>query len=274
MQLHFTKMSGAGNDFVVIDNRKNIITDGALLAKKLCDRRWGIGADGLLLIEKSEKAHYRMMYYNADGSYGGMCRNGGRCVALYSAQNGIAPREQTFEALDHVYKAVVMNTQVILQMKDPKNIISNIVLPIGKKRIRASFIDTGSPHVVLLAKSLANRKTNFERLPLEKIGRVIRDHKRFKPNGTNVNFVDIAGVNQLNIRTYERGVEAETSACGTGSVASAIMASLLWKLRPPIRVFTKSKRELIVDFDSDRYSARNVTLEGPAEIIFEGKVVI
>ncbi len=271
MDITFTKMSGAGNDFVVIDNRRRQIQGPAELARKLCDRRWGIGADGLLLLEESPAASYRMMYYNADGSYGGMCGNGGRCIALYAVMIGAAGSEHRFEALDHVYEARVRDNTVTLKMKDPRVINSDLVLRIGGKRIKALFLDTGSPHVVLEAKRVARK--GLHAIQVSEIGRRIRNLAAFRPGGTNVNFIEITGDNIIHIRTYERGVEAETQACGTGSIAAAIAASNAG-LAAPFVIEPASGRRLTVDFAKRDGKISDVELRGPAEVIYKGQIRI
>ncbi|MEX1277074.1 MAG: diaminopimelate epimerase [Bacteroidota bacterium] len=276
MTIQFTKMTGAGNDFVVIDNRSGRITKGSILARKLCDRRWGIGADGLLLLEKSTRGAYRMMYYNADGSYGGMCGNGGRCIALYAVKKRIAPKNHSFEALNHIYQVSVASPErVSLRMKDPFDLRLNFMLPFQGKRVKASYVNTGSPHVVIPVRALGIRGLKIESVDVTGLGREIRYHKAFQPSGTNVNFIELVSSKRLKIRTYERGVESETLACGTGSVASAIIASRLFhKMKPPITILPKSRSPLIVDFDLKGDLPENVTLQGPAKIVFEGKAVL
>ena len=216
-------MSGAGNDFIVIDNRSEIINDKPAFARKICDRHWSIGADGLLLLESSDKAAYRMMYYNADGSYGGMCGNGGRCIAMFAYLKKIANSSHTFEALDHIYSASVDIENVSLHMKNPISLKLNQHIIIEKKNISYHTIDTGAPHIVIDIKEF-NKKINFDEFDVQKWGKILRWHKKFTPAGTNVNFIKILENNIVQLRTFERGVESETLACGTGSIASAIIA--------------------------------------------------
>lgn len=274
MKLHFVKMSGAGNDFIVIDNRNGKIKRGSQLARKLCDRRWGIGADGLILVEKSKKADYRMNYFNADGSYGGMCGNGGRCVALYNTITGLAGKKHTFEALNHAYQAIVDQKSVTLRMRDPRNIALNITLPTPFGSIQGHYVDIGAPHVVIEVSQLKQRFRHLEDVPILNLGREIRYHDKFHPNGTNANFIEILGLNSLQMRTYERGVEDETLACGTGAIASSIIASLVYELDPPIKVIPKSKKILQVNFRKSNGKISDVSLKGPATITFEGHINI
>jgi diaminopimelate epimerase len=261
-------MSGAGNDFVVIDNRKGIISDGSALARKVCNRRWGIGADGLILLEPSQRASYRMIYYNADGTYGGMCGNGGRCIAYLAAANNLAPVEHSFEALDHVYNAKVDHESVTLTMKDPSDLKTDIMLRLGKTKLKLHFVDTGSPHAVIPIAQLRKKLSDINVLEL---GNRIRNHRRFKPHGTNVNFIERIDANVLKIRTYERGVEEETLACGTGSIAGAIVGRVIWNMTPPITVVPVSNVPLQVSFSANGKVIQAVKLTGPVVVTFIGK---
>jgi diaminopimelate epimerase len=272
MKIEFTKMTGAGNDFVVIDNRSGMIANGAVVAKKLCDRHWGIGADGLLLLEEGKKGSYRMMYYNADGSYGGMCGNGGRCIALFAHRRGIAPSRHQFEAIDFEYKAEVTGNVVTLAMKDPSERQMNVSLSMGGRKIRGHFINTGSPHVVIPVDQISMRKKGLESVNVVKLGRQIRNAKQFRPEGSNVNFVERTKEDTLRIRTYERGVENETLACGTGSVACAVIGNMIWRMRPPIFIIPRSGVALSVNFTVKANQQRNISLTGPAEELFRGTI--
>jgi diaminopimelate epimerase len=271
MKLKFTKMTGAGNDFVVLDNRNGDVKDGPGLARRLCDRHFGIGADGLLLVETSSKADFRMMYYNADGSYGGMCGNGGRCAARFAVINSIAGEQQEFEALDWTYAAVVAKSSVALRMKDPSG-LRTIVLPTSRGTFKGRFVDTGSPHVVLSVRDLGSEMATLD---VEGLGREIRHHREFQPQGTNVNFVQVTGKSSLALRTYERGVEAETLACGTGSIAAAIACWADDLVQSPVTVKVRSGSELVVEFKTrGGKEAADVVLRGPADVVFEGLVEI
>ena len=273
MKLEFQKMSGAGNDFIVADNRDGGIGDGSALARRICDRHWGVGADGLLLLEKSTVASYKMMYYNADGSYGGMCGNGGRCIASYAVAKGVAGSDHKFEALDHIYHAEVAENGVRLAMKDPSALRLGIMLPVAGKRIEGSFVDTGAPHMVVFAKGVTRK--GLEAVDVLALGRAIRTHRRFRPAGTNVNFIEIGSDKFVRMRTYERGVETETLACGTGSIAAAIVASKIAGIRTPITVVARSKSRLMVDFEvKEEGRITNITLTGPTERVFEGEFEI
>ena len=272
MKIPFSKMNGAGNDFIVLDNRRRAIQRAPQLARRLCDRRFGVGGDGLLLIEKSDRADYTMKYYNADGSFGGMCGNGGRCVSLYAYRHAIAKRIQSFEALGHVYASEVSERSVSLRMKNPLRIQSNLVLRLGSKRLRVTSLDTGSPHVVIFVGDLPRPRHSLDGINVVGLGKAIRNHTRFRPSGTNVNFVELSKSKALYMRTFERGVEAETLACGTGAVATAIAASMKFGLRSPIAVKTRSRKTLTITFDLSNGVYRNVILVGPAEESFAGTI--
>lgn len=265
MELAFTKLSGAGNDFVALDDRSGQLgaTDRGALARALCDRHRGIGADGILIITPSAVADIKMLYYNADGTYGGMCGNGGRCAALYARLLGLPGQELTIEALDFVYRAEFTLHGVRLHMKDPAAIVRGIRVTVGGSTFTVHRIDTGSPHIVTFVNDLGGQD-------VPGIGRALREHERFSPEGTNVNFVETIDTASLAMRTYERGVEAETLACGTGSVASAVIAHLEYGLRPPIRIQTQSGESLRVGFTSSGTRITDVTLEGPAVSVFSG----
>jgi diaminopimelate epimerase len=265
-QIDFTKSSGAGNDFILIDNMgSNLEIDRSRAAAVLCSRHFGIGADGLIFLEPSSKADFIMRYYNADGSYGGMCGNGGRCAARFASLSGIAGTVLSFEALGHLYKAEILETGVKLWMKDPTDFRSDLLLTAGSSSFKAHFVNTGAPHLVVFDDDL-------ERVDVETVGRQIRNLDRFAPEGANVNFARILASDRIQIRTYERGVEHETLACGTGSVACAIIASQQYQIQTPIRVKVKSDEELVVDFErSPQY--RDVTLEGSAHILFTGRLM-
>jgi diaminopimelate epimerase len=267
-RIEFFKMNGAGNDFVVVDNRSKRITQARAYARKLCNRHRGIGADGLLLLERSPKASYRMMYYNSDGSYGGMCGNGGRCVAAFAVAMGIAPRKHSFEALGHIYKTEVhLSGAVRLWMKEPKILKIGLSLEYNGTILSVHTIDTGSPHAVVYL-----QKGILAGLEVGAIGNWIRRHSAFSPAGVNANFVERIGPRTIRMRTYERGVEAETQACGTGSVACSIIGAVTVGLRPPITVVTHSGEKLRVDFTRSETGFRDVVLEGPAIVSFRGEI--
>jgi len=265
--IRFAKASGAGNDFVLVNNiAGDLRVDLARLAVAACDRHFGIGGDGLLVLEKSLRADFRMLYYNADGSSGGMCGNGGRCIARFALLEGVAGKNQRFEALDHIYNAEIGEASVRLGMKDPADYRTGLSFSVGGKRMNGIFIDTGAPHAVFF-------QENLEDLDVLNLGRAIRRDPAFTPSGTNVNFVRLGGGSTVEIRTYERGVESETLACGTGSVASALAASRLHALQSPVSVRVRSGETLNVHFSTTGNTWTDVILEGSAHMLFNGSML-
>jgi diaminopimelate epimerase len=264
--IHFVKASGAGNDFVVLNNmERRLRMEKAPLARALCDRHLGVGGDGLLLLEHSESAEFRMLYFNADGSSGGMCGNGGRCAALVAWLSGIAGRACSFEALDYVYRATIQDGGIRLSMKDPRNFRRDLDITADNRRSSCHSLDTGSPHVVLFM-------PDIEHLDVVSVGRALRNAPAFQPEGTNVNFVKLISKAAIDLRTYERGVEGETLACGTGSIASAVAGALVHDLEFPVDVHVRSGATLRVDARRDGTSVTDVVLEGPAEVLFQGEI--
>lgn len=267
--LHFTKMNGAGNDFVMLDNRNgSIVLDGAQIAR-LCDRHRGIGADGLLLVEKPEgNADWRMRYYNADGAEAEMCGNGARCFARFV--NRIAPVKNnavSFETPAGLITATLQGDQVSLGMSEPGPLSDGIELEASGQKLTVYSINTGVPHALVFVDDL-------EGADVIRLGSALRLHHHFQPRGTNVNFVHQPGPQDLAIRTYERGVEGETLACGTGVVASALAAAALTGAESPVRVRVKGGDTLSVSFRRKENLFTHVTLTGPADFVFEGTASI
>ena len=250
--MEFYKYQGAGNDFVIIDNRLHIFpTDNAALIAAMCDRRFGIGADGLILLENDDTSDFRMVYYNADGKESTMCGNGGRCVVAFAKRLGLIESKTIFIAIDGIHHAELLpDDRVALGMKDIKHI--------EKTKEGHYILDTGSPHYVIVC----------DRMPEEinEAAKRIRYSERFQADGINVNFITVSGEN-VAIRTYERGVEDETLACGTGSVAAAIVAG---QINHGEHYYLDAQGgKLEVKFKSGQmYSA--VQLLGPAEYVFSG----
>jgi diaminopimelate epimerase len=273
MKIPFTKMSGAGNDFIVIDNRNGIIKNPVEFTVTSCNRRLGIGADGVLFVENSEIADFKMHYFNADGSDGGMCGNGGRCIAKFAYDVGIViENEFTFEALGYIYGARrIEEKNFELNMKNPVNLKIDSEITIGTLQLYTNFIDTGSPHCVIFLDE-NKRLGDLESVNVFELGREIRNHNIFQPKGANVNFVKVTSDNSIKIRTYERGVEEETLACGTGSIASAIISSFKYKSKTPVKVEVQSGESLFVNFNALNADITKVKLTGPAETIFVGEL--
>ncbi len=265
-QVQFTKMVASGNDFVVIDNRKGIIPASGIksFASGICNRNYGVGGDGLLTIEKSRRADFRMRIINSDGSEAEMCGNGARCIALYANLNGIAGRKMSFETLAGIIEAQITGRQIKLKMSDPKNLKLDLNLDLSDGAYNVNFVNTGVPHAVIFA-------DRVEGLDIGRIGREVRYHSAFAPKGTNVNLVEAAGSNTLKVRTYERGVEGETLACGTGVTASAVIAASVKGFKSPVACMTKSGDKLKVYFRKEASGFTGVYLEGGAKTVFSGK---
>lgn len=265
-QLEFVKMVASGNDFVVIENSKAKILNSKLpsFAKGICDRNLGVGGDGLLVIEPSKKADFKMRIFNPDGSEAEMCGNGARCVALYAKEKRIVDGDMRIDTLSGIIEARVSGDNVKIKIQDPKDIKLDFDLPVEGKDYKVSFVNTGVPHAVLFVQEL-------ESFDVKRLGRVIRYHENFAPKGTNVNFVEIEKGNSIKVRTYERGVEDETLACGTGVTASAIVSAVSKGLKSPVSCLTKSGEKLKVYFDRAGDNFKNVYLEGGARIVFYGR---
>ncbi|UCH12224.1 MAG: diaminopimelate epimerase [Candidatus Omnitrophota bacterium] len=260
-QLRFTKMQATGNDFVVID--KSVVSLPKL-ARKLCDRRFGIGADGLLLLEKSKKSDFRMRIFNPDGSEPEMCGNGLRCIAVFAHKNKIAPANMSIETKTGILNAKVTKDKVKINMAEPQSVKLGLDIGIDGKNYQVHYINTGVPHLVYYVDDLKN-------VDVYNLGRKMRYHPLFKPKGANANFISTTGKGALNIRTYERGVETETLACGTGAVASAIISSIIKAIKSPIKVYTRGGL-LKIYFRKQNHKFKGVFLEGEAQVVFEGKI--
>jgi diaminopimelate epimerase len=266
--LRFTKMNGAGNDFVLIDNRAGEAHLNRSQITRLCDRHRGIGADGVLLLEKAtNRADFRMRYFNADGGEAEMCGNGARCFARFANKVAGAEEKISFETPAGVISAELMDDVVRLQMSEPTDLRLNIQLPVAKEKKTVHFINSGVPHVVISV-------SRIDDVDVRRDGSAIRYHKMFSPNGANVNFIEKRGPTKIAVRTYERGVEDETLACGTGVVASALIFAATENASGPITVIARGGDELQVGFEKIDNQFRSVTLTGPAEFVFEGTIEI
>ncbi len=265
-------MSGAGNDFVVVDNRAGVVPHPANFARIVCDRRTGVGADGLLLLETHPRLAFTMRYYNADGSYGGMCGNGGRCISRFARLEAIAKTDSfSFEALGREYPAVIIGDRVKLFMGSPTDFRPGLEIEVLERKVRCHFINTGSPHcIVYTHENSGLLRPSFPTAEIISIGREMRRHPAFGDAGTNVNFVEVIDPTLLNLRTYERGVEDETLACGTGSVATALVSHAVLGGTSPTRVRVRSGEELVIEYERDGTSYRLVSLMGSAVVKFRG----
>lgn len=273
MLLHFYKMNGAGNDFIVIDNRDlSISLDGDTI-EALCDRHRGIGADGLLAVEPAEKgADYKFRYYNADGGEAEMCGNGARCFGRFTAHLGekLAKRV-TFETIAGTLAADMVGENVRIAMSEPKDLKMATGTSVPGLDAAIHFVNTGVPHAVTFVEG----GQFFEELDVFTHGRAIRQHADFAPAGTNANFATVISPGHIEIRTYERGVEDETLACGTGMVACALVHHLLTGAPSPIKVDVAGGDTLEIGFEKSGDQAfTKVTLTGPADFVFEGEIDI
>lgn len=259
MTLQFSKYQGAGNDFVLFDNRNGTLDNLSIeQIKFICDRRFGIGADGLIKINLSNVAPFEVDYYNSDGSKS-FCGNGARCAVRFSSDLGLITNEAEFLAIDGVHKARVFADSIELEMNDVTKIDMN-----GSDFV----LNTGSPHYIQFVEKL-------EELNIVDLGKKIRYNAIYKSEGINVNFIEELASNEIAIRTYERGVEDETLACGTGITAAAIAYSLKHELSGEIEIAVKARGgNLNVRFTSEKQSFTNVVLIGPAEHVFDGKIGI
>jgi len=254
MQIEFFKYQGTGNDFVILDNRKlSFDKNDTKLIAKLCDRKFGIGADGLILLENHPVYDFKMVYYNSDGRESSMCGNGGRCLVAFAKQLGIITQKCVFEAIDGMHEATISDDLVSLKMQD---------VTILESYTNHVFLDTGSPHHVTLVKDLKS-------FDVVRAGSSIRRGAPYFEKGTNVNFVEQAGSDIFSVRTYERGVENETLSCGTGVTAVALAMHHLKKSSEEVCLLTHGG-ELKVVFKKTAKGYENIFLIGPACLVFKG----
>ena len=265
--LKFTKMNGSGNDFIIINNMNKVFSSDEFrkYVPLLCRRKLSIGADGVIILEPSSNADFKWRFFNSDGSEAEMCGNGSRCAAKYAYLNKIAGKKLKFETLAGIIEAEIKDENVKVLMTDPFDAKIDYEIEINGKNYYISSINTGVPHVVKFVKELEN-------YDVKKMGRLIRNHELFAPNGTNVNFVSVIDRNTLKIRTYERGVEDETLACGTGSVAAALIAYLKCFVEEPVKVINMGNEILTIYFEENNKKFTKVFLEGDAKLVYEGTI--
>jgi diaminopimelate epimerase len=324
MKINFWKMHGAGNDFILVDDRfRKFPAADSNWIRHICSRNTGIGSEGLILLQPSKQEDFLMRFFNPDGHEAEMCGNGLRCAARLAHDLKIGGKEMTIRTKAGILTASIKNNGVQVSMPPPTDIRLNFNLQVkhpatslpasdgatgdqGRgavrhwrtgslrnpakpktpflpvpmqnrnraswrrrvegKNITCSFINTGVPHVVI-------ETDNLEKIDLPRFGPLLRRHKEFAPEGTNVDYMTITGKNLLEVRTFERGVEAETPACGTGITACAIIAALNNRAKPPVRVKCRHGDVLEVNFETDRHTAKNVTLTGPAVMVYEGEII-
>ncbi|MEM9444772.1 MAG: diaminopimelate epimerase [Verrucomicrobiota bacterium] len=273
MNLAFVKMTGAGNDFVCLNNLKDNLSLSKRQIAKICDRHFGVGADGMLIAEKSSISDisYRMRYHNADGGQAEMCGNGARCFANYLRNFcGLSKKrnEVSFMTKAGVIKATFLpNEEVKVQLTAPKNLKLDLPLKLSGGKCKAHSLDTGVPHALIFVQDL-------EALDISRMGREVRNHEVFRPAGTNVNFVQQTGKNAIRVRTYERGVEDETLACGTGVTAAALVSHLKLGMGKSIKVKVQGGPTLKVAFNVESEKFTDVSLTGPATVCYKGTIEI
>jgi diaminopimelate epimerase len=269
MQIAFAKMNGAGNDFVVIDNRSGEIRLAPQQIVHLCDRHRGVGADGVILLTpcSSGKADWAWDFYNNDGGSAEMCGNGARCFARFVRRLTGADKEFRFETRAGIISARFKGDNVAVNLTAPHDLRLHEKIPLSSGETEIHSINTGVPHAVLFV-------PDADKAMVRNLGSEIRFHPHFAPRGTNVNFVQVRGPGAIRVRTYERGVEGETLACGTGVTASALIAAELHGFKSPIQVQVQGGDILEVSFDGKAGKFANITLTGPAEFAFEGRIEV
>jgi len=259
----FQKYSGSGNDFILMDFRDGAKAPSPKSIRAMCARRTGIGADGLILLKKEMNLDFKMVYFNSDGYEADMCGNGGRCIALFAYKNGICRKKHmVFRSRRAVHNVFIKDSGIVkLQLMEPHSFRSEIIVKSGKEKFKGEFINTGVPHFVIPVQEIENVDVEFH-------GKNIRNSSEFSPSGANVNFI-MKKNGKVYIRTYERGVEGETLACGTGSVASAITAARIYGIKAPVKMLTRSGELLTVDFDKE---LKEVYLEGKVTPVYKGEM--
>ncbi len=267
MMLDFVKMNGAGNDFVLLDNRAGNLRLTREQVVQLCHRQRGVGADGLMLLVpcKSGKADWAWDFYNSDGSTAEMCGNGARCFARYVQRVTGAKERVTFETIAGVISAEFKGDRVAIGLTAPHSLRLNESVPLAGGVQTIHSLNTGVPHAVLFVE-------DADKAMVQPIGNEIRFHPHFAPKGTNVNFAQILSPGHLRVRTYERGVEGETLACGTGVTAAALIAARLHGFVSPVQVQVQGGDQMEVSFGRDSDAFTDVRLTGPADFAFEGRI--
>jgi diaminopimelate epimerase len=269
MVVEFTKMNGAGNDFVLIDNRAQTIALSTKQVAHLCDRHAGVGADGVMLLipNKSGRADWAWDFYNNDGSAAEMCGNGARCFARFIQRLTGAKDQVSFETKAGVISARIHRETVTVNLTPPRDLRLNQPVALSAGQAMIHSVDTGVPHAVVFT-------PDADRAMVQSLGEEIRRHPHFAPRGTNVNFAQLLGPGSIRVRTYERGVEGETLACGTGVTASALVAAEVHQFQSPVRVRVQSGAELEVSFARKDGKSVDVCLTGPADFVFDGRMTL
>ncbi|HEX8407431.1 MAG TPA: diaminopimelate epimerase [Thermoanaerobaculia bacterium] len=273
--LTFAKMAGGGNDFVVIDNRGGKIDDPSDLARRICTRALSVGADGLVLVESSVRANFRMRYWNSDGSLGAFCGNGTRCAARFAFLHVIAGRKMTIETdAGIVHAEMGEGGQVTISLPPPHSFRAKRPVVVGQQTVHGSSIVVGVPHYVLYLRDPSTALgTGLWSQHIVPLGRAIRTSGELVPDGgANVNFVTVRGNHAIEVRTYERGVENETLSCGSGVVASAVTSAMFGKVQSPVSVLTRSGITLEVSFTLRDGHPEDVRLRGDARLVYRATI--
>ena len=269
MTVAFTKMNGAGNDFVLIDNRAQNIRLKPEDVVRICHRQRGIGADGILLLvpPRTGKADWAWDFYNSDGSTAEMCGNGARCFARFIQKLTGSNGQTSFETGAGVIRAEFAGDRVKVNLTAPAGLRLNEQVQLSSGPVTIHSLNTGVPHAVLFV-------PDADQAMVQNLGAEIRYHQHFAPKGTNVNFVQLLGPNQIRVRTYERGVEGETLACGTGVTASALISARLHQFTSPVKVQVQGGDTLEVSFREQDGNFSEVHLTGPADFAFDGQITL
>jgi diaminopimelate epimerase len=268
--ISFTKMSGSGNDFILIDNRQAVVPGESApeLARTICRRKTSVGADGLILIEDDGEVDFSWGFYNADGSTAEMCGNGARCAARFAYLLGICGSRLAFRTLAGIIRAEVVDRRVKVQLTAPRHLRLDEVLDLEGRHVAVQAVNTGVPHAVFLL----DGQRELEHQDVVGQGRRVRFHDHFAPAGTNVNFVAVVGPRSLAVRTYERGVEDETLACGTGATAAALVAAARGLVEPPVKIHTRGGEIITIYFPAGSGLPDEVYLEGEVRVVYQGRL--
>jgi len=268
--ISFTKMSGSGNDFILIDNRQAVVPGESApeLARTICRRKTSVGADGLILIEDDGEVDFSWGFFNADGSTAEMCGNGARCAARFAHLLGICGSRLAFRTLAGIIRAEVLDRRVKVQLTAPRRLRLDEVLDLEGRHVTVQAVNTGVPHAVFLL----DGQRELEHQDVVGQGRRVRFHDHFAPAGTNVNFVAVVGPRSLAVRTYERGVEDETLACGTGATAAALVTAARGLVEPPVTIHTRGGEILTIYFPAGSALPDEVYLEGEVRVVYQGRL--
>jgi diaminopimelate epimerase len=268
-RIHFFKMTGTGNDFILIDNRNGLIDADHCqeLVRRACRRKLSVGADGMILIENDPEVDFKWRFFNADGSEAEMCGNGSRCAARFAYLTGIVAKPQMrFRTLAGIIGAELLGDRVKVQMTPPHGLRLDLPVESEGRSFRLDFINTGVPHAVCFFPD----ESELESVDVQRWGRALRFHPQFQPAGANVNFIWVQDSHHIVVRTYERGVEGETLACGTGAIASTLIAAARDRVNPPVEVKVRSGEFLTIHFEkTGDLEFGKVFLEGEARVAYE-----